>query len=380
MAQALLRAVKQHKAVIPSPLYVVLGYQPREQRAVAIESEEVIWLAGMSTLYLVNQGSTVRKQQGRIVVERPKHETVEVPMAEVQRILVFGNIQLTTPVLTVCLEKRIPVIFLTQMGRYKGHLWSEEAADLIVEMAQFRRTQEPLFQLTTACEVVRGKLCNSRVFLQRLNRSRQVLEVVKAIEQLEDYKARLTPELTVDKVRGYEGTGAACYFAALGQLIDHPDFQFATRTYHPPLDPVNALLSFGYTLLFNNVLSLVLAEGLNPNLGNLHGAERPKAYLAFDLMEEFRSPIVDTLVLQLINQKVIKPNDFTWLQENGGVYLNEAAKRLFLKKFEERIMCKTTHPDIKEQVSYRRAIHLQIQRYIKSLLGNAPYQAFRRTL
>ena len=126
------------------------------------------------------------------------------------------------------------------------------------------------------------------------------------------------------------------------------------------------------------MFSLVLAEGLNPHLGNLHGAERPKAYLAFDLMEEFRSPVVDTLVLQLINQKVIKPSDFTWPQDNGGVYLNEGAKRIFLKQFEARIVCKTTHPDVKEQVSYRRAIHLQIQRYIKALLGNAPYQAFRR--
>jgi CRISPR-associated endonuclease Cas1 len=87
--------------------------------------------------------------------------------------------------------------------------------------------------------------------------------------------------------------------------------QYWTRTYHPPLDPVNAMLSFGYTLLFNNVFSLVLAEGLNPHLGNLHGAERAKAYLAFDLMEEFRSPIVDTVVMKLINQKVMKPSDFT---------------------------------------------------------------------
>jgi CRISP-associated protein Cas1 len=378
MAQALLSAVRQHEAAIPSPLYVVLGYMPRAQKAVAIESKEMIWLASMSTLYLVNQGSTVRKQQGRIVVERPKDETIEIPMAEVRRILVFGNIQLTTPVITVCLEERIPVIFLTQMGQYKGHLWSEEAADLTVEMAQFKRCQEEEFRRRVACAVVKGKLANSRVFLQRLNRGRQVPEVVRAIDQLEEYGTKLVPGLTVDQVRGYEGTGAACYFTALGRLIDHPDFLFTTRTYHPPLDSVNALLSFGYTLLFNNVFSLVLAEGLNPHLGNLHGAERPKAYLAFDLMEEFRSPIVDTLVLQLINQKVIKPSDFTWPQENGGVYLNEGAKRIFLKQFEMRIVCKTTHPDVKEQVSYRRAIHLQIQRYIKSLLGDVPYEAFRR--
>jgi CRISP-associated protein Cas1 len=184
MAQALLNAVRQHEAAIPSPLYVVLGYTPREKKAVAIESQEIIWLASMSTLYLVNQGSTVRKHQGRIVVERPKDETIEIPMSEVRRILVFGNIQLTTPVITVCLEERIPVIFLTQMGQYKGHLWSEEAADLTVEMAQFKRCQEEEFRRMMACEMVKGKLANSRVFLQRLNRGRHLPEVVRAINSL----------------------------------------------------------------------------------------------------------------------------------------------------------------------------------------------------
>ena len=135
------------------------------------------------------------------------------------------------------------------MGQYKGHLWSEAAADLTVEMAQFKRCHEEEFRRMMACEMVKGKLANSRVFLQRLNRGRHLPEVVRAIDQLEEYRTKLGPALTVDQVRGYEGTGAACYFAALGRLIDHPDFVFTTRTYHPPLDAVNALLSFGYTLL-----------------------------------------------------------------------------------------------------------------------------------
>lgn len=140
------------------------------------------------------------------------------------------------------------------------------------------------------------------------------------------------------------------------------------------------MLSFGYTLLFNNVFSLMLAEGLNPHLGNLHGAERPKAYLAFDLMEEFRSPVVDTVVLQLINRKIIKPTDFTWPTDKGGVYLCEPAKRIFLKHFEERFSSKTAHPDLKDQVSYRRAIQLQVQRYAKSILGNKVYEPFKRAI
>ncbi|MEM1279181.1 MAG: CRISPR-associated endonuclease Cas1 [Cyanobacteria bacterium P01_H01_bin.152] len=179
-------------------------------------------------------------------------------------------------------------------------------------------------------------------------------------------------------MRGYEGAAATQYFQSFKPLITNPGFDWHGRQFHPPPDPMNSLLSFGYTLLFNNVLSLLLAEGLNPYLGNLHGAERQKAYLAFDLMEEFRSPIVDALVMRLVNQKIIRPTDFTWPKDNGGVYLTGPARRVFLKNFEQRITEKVSHPDVKEPVTYRRVIHLQIQRYRKVLLGNGLYESFQR--
>jgi CRISPR-associated protein Cas1 len=143
---------------------------------------------------------------------------------------------------------------------------------------------------------------------------------------------------------------------------------------------MNSLLSFGYTLLLNNVFSLLLAEGLNPYLGSLHGAERQKAYLAFDAMEEFRSPIVDTLVMKLVNQKILKPTDFTYPNAKGGIYLEEPARRIFLKAFEARICEKVAHPDVQEPVSYRRVIQLQVKRYVRALLGNEPYEPFRRVI
>ncbi|NEQ33275.1 MAG: CRISPR-associated endonuclease Cas1 [Leptolyngbya sp. SIO4C5] len=184
--------------------------------------------------------------------------------------------------------------------------------------------------------------------------------------------------LTLEQVRGYEGIGATQYFQSFKPLITNPGFDWLGRNFHPPTDPVNSLLSFGYTLLFNNVFSLLLAEELNPYLGNLHGAERQKAYLAFDLMEEFRSPVVDSLVMRLINQKSIRPTDFSWPKQNQGVYLTGAAKRIFLKRFELRITEKVSHPDVKESVTYRRAIQLQVQRYKRALLENHSYEAFQR--
>jgi CRISPR-associated protein Cas1 len=378
-----LEALKHENEPIPPPLFVVLGYTVRQETSITIQSDETAWNPDMSTLYLVQQGTTLRKEQERFVLQAPKGQKTEteIPIREAERILVFGNIQLTTAAISTCLEMQIPVIFLTQSGEYKGHLWSAESADLVIQTAQFQRQQDESFKLAIAREIVCGKLRNSKQLLARLNYKRQLPEVVTAIDRLNQAIESVNlPEntATLEQIRGYEGAGAAQYFAALGKLFVNPGFTLTERAFHPPTDPMNSLLSFGYTLLYNNVFSLLLAEGLMPYLGNLHGAERPKAYLAFDLMEEFRSPIVDTMVIRIVNQKVLKPTDFSWPTETGGVYLTEPARRIFLKWFENRICATTSHPDVKGQVSYRRAIQLQVQRYVKALLGSSPYEAFQR--
>jgi len=382
MQQALVEALKAAQQPIPPPLFVVLGYGVRPASSVSITSKEIPWKLDMSTLYLVQQGTTLRKEHDRFLVASSPEVGIEIPIREVQQVLVFGNIQLTTQVISTCLESQIPVIFLTQLGEYKGHLWSAEATDLMVETMQFERQKDVVFKLAMARELVQGKVWNAKQLLLRLNRKRQLPEVAAAIEGLsQDIEAvsKLESTTTLDQIRGYEGAAAARYFAALSKLIVNPGFPMTERAFHPPTDPINSLLSFGYTLLFNNVFSLLLAEGLNPYLGNLHGAERPKAYLAFDLMEEFRSLLVDTLVMKLVNKKILSPTDFSYPNQSGGVYLTDPARRIFLKHFEARICEKTTYRELKEQVSYRRVIQLQIQHYSKALLGNQPYRTFRRT-
>ncbi|NJL88295.1 MAG: CRISPR-associated endonuclease Cas1 [Leptolyngbyaceae cyanobacterium SM1_1_3] len=225
-----------------------------------------------------------------------------------------------------------------------------------------------------------GKLWNSKQLLLKLNRRRGLARVedaiagiernLGAIAQLEDTAANLA------QLRGYEGVAAARYFSALGQLITNKAFTFNQRTRRPPTDPVNSLLSFGYTLLFNNVLSLLRVEGLSPYLGNLHRSERHEAQLAFDLMEEFRSPVVDMLVLKLINQQVFNPDDFTPPNATGGVYLTDPARRRFLQEFERRMMLAIRHPDAAKSVPYRQTIQLQVRRYKQSLLEAVPYERF----
>jgi CRISP-associated protein Cas1 len=378
MQKAMLEALKSSVEPIPPPLFVVLGYSLREMKPVKIESDEAIWTTGMTTLYLVQQGATLRKEQGRFLVQPLKESALEIPIAEVELVLVFGNIQLTTSAIAACLDAKIPVIFLTQMGEYKGQLWNSEFCDLVSEEAQWQKRLDVLFQLETARAIVWGKLMNSKQLLLRLNRKRQLEEVTTAIAGITSDLESVETAETLESLRGYEGIAANRYFAALGLLITNEGFSLTGRTRRPPKDPVNSLLSFGYTLLYNNVLSLILAEGLNPYLGNLHRSDRKETHLAFDLMEEFRSPVVDTLVMNLINKKILRPTDFTYPDKDGGIYLVDAARRVFLKHFEERISLQIVYADLTEKISYRRVIQHQIWRYRSALLSEAPYEAFRR--
>ncbi|PSB21796.1 CRISPR-associated endonuclease Cas1 [filamentous cyanobacterium CCP2] len=403
--QALQEAIQASKQPIPPPLYVVMGYKVRDEKPIQIESKEWSWHTGMSTLYLVKQGTMLRKDHGRFVIEggrlaadgekneadgrtnpkskilNPKskpEQILEIPIQEVGRILVLGRVQLSTSAIEVCLERQIPVIFMSQMGDYKGHLWSSEFCDLPTEATQFGRRTDRHFQQIMARQLLHGKLTNSRHLLLRLNRKRKVNGLAAKIHRIDQHIAALAQTNDLNVMRGHEGSAARLYFTALGQLITNPGFSLTERTRRPPKDPVNSLLSFGYTLLFNNVLSLILAEGLNPYLGNLHRSDRKEMHLAFDLMEEWRSPIVDSLVMTLVNKKILRPTDFTFPNAEGGIYLNDVARKVFLKYFEERISEEIAYPTLQQPVSYRRAIQLQIQQYKRCLQDSNPYQPFIR--
>jgi CRISPR-associated protein Cas1 len=380
MELALVEALKAEEKPIPPPLFVVLGYAIREQTSIPIISKEQVWEVEMATLYLVEQGTIIRKEQGRFRVKPPQDEAVEIPISEVEGILLFGGIELTTAVMEECLAAQIPVVFLTQLGEYKGHLWADEARSFPIHWAQYERRMDSGFALEVARAIVWGKLMNSKQFLLRRNRKRSVAAVREAIEGITRDIVAVEEAISLDQLRGYEGVAAARYFGVFGQLIKHKDLTFDGRNRRPPKDPVNSLLSFGYTLLYENVLSLLLLEGVSPYMGNFHYGEKPKAYLAFDLVEEFRSPIVDSLVMKLVNTPLIRPTDFQWPTQEGGIYLNKKGKRVFLKQFELAMSTKTSHPDLKGQVSYRRAIHLQVQRYKRAVRDNLPYEAFLRTM
>jgi CRISPR-associated protein Cas1 len=339
-----------------------------------------IWNRDMAAIYLVEQGTSIYKDYQRFIIHVSEKQKVEVPIREVQQILVFGNIQLSTSAIQVCLQEEIAVLFLSQSGQYHGHLWSAESRHLENELVQVEKRSDAAFQLNVSKAIVYGKLMNSKQLLLRFNRKRKLGEVERAILGITQDIEALELIDNLDTLRGYEGIAAARYFPAFGKLITNDKFEFSLRNRQPPTDPVNSLLSFGYTLLFNNVLSFIIAEGLSPYLGNFHYGERQKHYLAFDLMEEMRSVVVDSLVLNIVNHSLFKPHDFDIVSSTGGVYLNQSARKVFLKQFEMRMNEEVYHPDLQSKATYRHAIQLQVRRYKRSLLSGIAYEAFLRAM
>jgi CRISPR-associated protein Cas1 len=328
------------------------------------------------TLYIQEQGSVLARDDERLVVKKEGEILLEVPAAKIDQIFVFGNCTITTPAMTYCLKEDIPIVLFSSRGNYYGIIDSPLGDNVSLHRQQFIRAADQEFCLATAKTIIAAKLHNSRLFLQRHQRRKQIPAVATAIERLSEISVRLPRAATVEEVNGYEGAGAAQYFAALGQLVD-PAFQFSHRTRQPPTDPVNSLLSLGYTLLFYNLYALIVARGLHPYVGHLHLIRDRHPALASDLIEEFRAPIVDSLVLYLVNSKIFTPADFSRLPD-GPCLLKDAARKTFLRSFEQKMATQITHPHTGVVVDYRRCLDLQVSQMAEWIRGEvSAYQPMR---
>ncbi|HID30305.1 MAG TPA: CRISPR-associated endonuclease Cas1, partial [Desulfobacterales bacterium] len=210
----------------------------------------------LSTLYLSEQGSYLSYSQKRLIVKKGEQVLMEIPAVKIQQIIVFGQCGITTPAINFCLKASIPISFLSVHGSYYGRLMSPAAKQVTLHQQQFQKCADSEFALKIAKSFVDGKIHNQRVLLQRRHWRQNDSELEAAIQFLSDMQKRAEAATTLDELRGYEGNSAAQYFRVFGLLLDD-SFSFSKRIKHPPTDPVNALLSFGYTLLFQNIYSLV---------------------------------------------------------------------------------------------------------------------------
>jgi CRISP-associated protein Cas1 len=303
-------------------------------------------------------------------------------------VVVLGEVTLTASAMHLLLERNIEITFLGYYGQFKGRLSPPFSKNAILRMAQYRAHQDMNKRCELAQRFVIGKLSNQRQRLQRYNRTRQDAEVSRTIKQQTSLLGSLAT-LSVDQlpgmkplatgdhriegtaletILGMEGAGSAAYFRCFGKLLSDPKhWPFSGRVKRPPTDPVNSLLSFGYSLLANKVASAVQLVGFDHFVGYLHSSFYGRPSLALDIMEEFRPVIVDSVVLTLLNNRMLTPNDF--VIELGAYRLKDEKRKVFFTKFEEWLSEEVSHPVFGYKTTYRRCIELQGRLLAKCVTG-----------
>jgi len=326
----------------------------------------------MPALYLNEQGTVLRRTGERLVVTKDRQVVDEVPIIHVEQVVVMGNIQLTTPAVALLLQKDIDVVFLSSRGRFRGRLMTTGSRFAQLRHRQLRLMDDGEASLRIARAIVGGKLSNQQALLRQQEGQR----VNSAIASLAQAIGQAKKVRSVDSLRGIEGSAGARYFEILKALIP-PEWGFTKRVYHPPTDPANALLSFGYTLLLKDVSAAIQLVGLDPYLGFFHAIDYGRPSLSLDAMEEFR-PLVDGMVLKLIGQKEITLGDFQNRRRDKAVLLTDDARKRFVEAYEAQVNAPTTYAPRGERTSYRRCIELQIRQLARLVLGKQKtYRPFK---
>lgn len=327
-----------------------------------------------NTLYVTTQGTYLHKEGEAIVVRVDKDQKVKLPIHNIESIVCFGNVMCSPYLLGHCAENNVSVSFLTEYGRFLGRVTGPVNGNVLLRREQYRWADNEK-SIEAARFFLTGKLLNSRAVLLRFLRDNQngnkSNAVKSAATSIDSIVRILTNTNTLAELRGIEGQSAKIYFSVFNNLILHnkADFSFSTRNKRPPLDRVNALLSFTYVLLMHDVRAALETVGLDPAVGFLH-RDRPGRYgLALDLMEEFRSFFADRLILSLINRKQILPKDFR-LTDAGAVLLNDNGKKTLITAYQNRKSDEIFHSFIEEKCTFGRIFHIQALLLARWLRGD----------
>jgi CRISP-associated protein Cas1 len=323
----------------------------------------------MGTLYINQDDAFIGKVDERLKVTYEKQVLQDVPLIKLDGVVVLGRATVSPAALMELLERKIPLTFLHKSGRYLGSLEAPLGKNIFIRSAQWDAAKtDPAKALHVVRGFIRGKLKNYRHSLLRSQRENG-LELAKPIRLLDGSIDSLAGSDNIDSLRGFEGAGSAAYFGCFGQLLKSTDFQFNHRNRRPPLDPVNALLSFGYALLLHDVQSAVTIAGFDPYLGYLHTERYGRPSLALDLMEEFRPLVVDAVVLAAINKKLLLPGDFTTEPVSGAVSLSDDGRKAFLRLYEQKKQAEFKHPVLEKKCTYQKSFLIQARLLGKYLMG-----------
>jgi len=325
----------------------------------------------MAILYVTEPKAKISLKNKVVVVDYPD-QIHEFPSLKLEKIVVFGHADIDTNVITHCLKENIDMVFLSNKGQYFGRLQGPETKNPEVRLVQYKVSSDPKKCLPLAKKFIAGKIKNMRVVLQR--QSDGSTPFIMAIKRLGELNSAVKQAESLETVRGLEGTAAKIYFSLFGKIVG-PRFTFEKRVRRPPTDPINSLLSFGYTLLLYDMFSAVSQAGLDPYLGILHEDKYGRPSIALDMIEEYRPVIVDLIVILMVNKRMLNPDDF-YIHDDGAVLIGNQARKKFIEQYEKRMNTKVQYQqgERTEQLTYRRTMVKQAYRLIRTLKGEDVYQ------
>ncbi|MGJ0393554.1 MAG: type I-C CRISPR-associated endonuclease Cas1c [Methylocystis sp.] len=329
----------------------------------------------LNTLYITTEGAALRKDGENVVVDIDGAERARAPMHMLASVVTFGAVLISPPLMQACAARGIVIALLDRVGRFQARVEGPVSGNVLLRRQQYRASEAPA-QIVKS--LLAGKVANQRAVLQRALRDYGEETPPDDRGAIEAATARLAGILRgieacdeLDRLRGMEGEAAQLYFGVFNHLIRAPDSEisFRGRSRRPPLDPVNALLSFLYTLLTHDCRSAAESVGLDPAVGFLHRDRPGRPSLALDLMEELRPVLADRLALSLFNRRQLRARDFE-VQETGAVLLTDEARKTVLAAWQDRKKDERKHPFLEESAPLGLAPFLQAQLLARHLRGD----------
>lgn len=329
----------------------------------------------LNTLFVTSEDIYLTLDGENVVANREKVVAARYPLHTLSAIITFSYSGASPALMGACAQRGISLSFCSPRGKFLARVTGESNGNVLLRRTQYRIADDPVQSCVLARNMIFGKIHNARWSIQRTRRDHSLrvddARLGEVSEQLKDVLPQVLFQEDLDSLRGLEGAAATAYFGVFDQLIlgNKAVFHFTTRSRRPPMDPVNALLSFAYSLLSHDCASALESAGLDSYVGFLHRDRPGRSSLALDLMEELRPCIADRFVLSCINNRIFRKSDFDY-RENGAVFLNEKGRRTFLQRWQERKKDTLTHPFLGEKIPWGLVPYLQAMLLARHLRGD----------
>ncbi len=326
----------------------------------------------MAVIYVKEQGATVQKSGEQLLITKNGQRLMELPVIHVENLSIIGNVQITTQALHMMMERGIDVSYFSYSGKYLGHTAAEASKNIFLRFEQYAFYLDSSRRLEMAKILVENKISNQINLIRSHRFPDDGYDWRRDVEQMERHRSSLAEKTTPNEVLGVEGICSNIYFGAFGKMLKS-DFTFHGRNRRPPRDPVNVIISLAYTLLTKEVSNALDAESFEAYLGFLHGIRYGRKSLALDMVEEFRQPAADRLVLLLFNKRMIGKYDFEF-PEDGSVVLTEDGFRKFCAEYERWMNGKNV---LSGEVSFRTIIRNQVAALKRAVMGKEMYRPYQ---